>query len=168
MRFYKRGKKEEKFSSWWPDFVNIKMGIPTYGNKVSWDDFKNTDLQNTEVILLILTDKLAGFAVHPVHWGYFEKWSKWPFQRYLCFAISGSCSCCKLFRCLSVAKAALLLVCFEGDGGTRDSLRYYYLFFIRLASLNFQYRRAGGLPYWSISFRSQCGDRQGRHWSWIL
>lgn len=111
------------------------MWIPTYRNKISWDGLKilvfktlkysfNTDWQ------------ISGLCCASCALGYFERWSEWPFQRYLCFAISGSCSCCKLFRCLSVAKAALLPVCFEGDGGTRNSLRCYYLFFIRPVSLN--------------------------------
>lgn len=40
--------------------------------------------------------------------------------------ISGGCSCCRLFPWLAVARAALLPVCFEGDGGTRHALQPYH------------------------------------------
>lgn len=49
------------------DLVNIKCGFPLSGTKLVEMVWKYWSSKHWS-ILSILTDKLAGFAVHPVHW----------------------------------------------------------------------------------------------------
>ena len=59
--------EEEGFSGSWPKFVNIECRFPLTGAKLVKMVWKYWSSKHWSV-LLILTDKLAGFAVHPVHW----------------------------------------------------------------------------------------------------